>query len=129
MSLYHVIFGINKLAGPLLVTLGINPRGISRFRDCFLGTDNDIIIYTRTGGGNREEFKEQNEALRRNEHFLRDEDDSFDSTYALFHYRIPEDIKDIIVKYQAVEGWCIDPSKRWQEALSLLGGKVNENRD
>lgn len=50
-----------------------------------------VVVRTRTGGGNREEYEEANEALRQLQGFVKDEDDDFDCTYAYWHYKIPEE--------------------------------------
>jgi hypothetical protein len=119
-GLYHVVFGTNTLAKPFLEILKIDPRIVPRFRDCFLYHDGQsIVIYTRTGGGNRIEFKNENQNMRKWPGYLRDEDDSFDTTYALFHFAIPDEIKkDIPILLD--NGWGVDPPKRWQEALATL---------
>ena len=49
-----------------------------------------IVVRTRTGGGNREEYEKENKRLTRLNGYIEDEDDSFDSTYAYFEYKIPE---------------------------------------
>lgn len=50
-----------------------------------------FVIVSRTGGGNREEFAEENDAMASDSRFVCDVDDSFDSTYALFVYELDED--------------------------------------
>ena len=119
-GLYNMVFGVNPMAAPLLMSLNINHTDVPRFRDCFLSEDGkSIIVYTRTGGGNREEYAEANEALRQIPGFLRDEDDSFDPTYALFHYAVPADIADACSKAVA-NGWGVEPAKRWANAIDAL---------
>lgn len=50
-----------------------------------------FVIESRTGGGNREEYAEDNDAMAFDSRFVCDVDDSFDSTYALFVYEIDDD--------------------------------------
>jgi hypothetical protein len=120
-GLYNLVFGNNLLAGPFLGALGIHPNDVPRFRDCFLFHDGQsLVVYTRTGGGNREEYREQNEDMTRRAGYLRDEDDSFDSTYALFHFAVPETIKPHVPSLLE-KGYGVDPGKRWKEALDQLG--------
>lgn len=88
MGLYNAIFGVNPNAGKILEALGLLPGQIGRFRDAFI-IGGEIAVYTRMGGPNREEYREQIEALRSHPCYLRDEDDDFDSTYATFYFRIP----------------------------------------
>jgi hypothetical protein len=118
VSLYNTIFGINPTAPVLLLILGIrDPKIIPRFRDCFLNVDGtEIIIHTRTGGGNRSEYEEQNKGLRQIAGFKSDDDDSFDSTYANFRYNIPEKYKEA-VPILLEHGAGIDTSKRWKETF------------
>jgi hypothetical protein len=90
MSLYNMLFGVNELAGILLKIIGMNPNDIPRFRDCFI-SNGEIVIYTRTGGGNRDEYELENDRLADNENYLRNEDDSYDCTYANFYYKFPDE--------------------------------------
>jgi hypothetical protein len=84
--------------GPILLELLGNPS-VPRFRDCYLGMDEGqrrIIIYTRTGGGNREAYEAENQVLREVAGFVRDYDDDFDSTFAYFVYEIPAEHRDVL---------------------------------
>jgi len=119
-GLYNMVFGYNKLAPYLLNELGISHGDVPRFRDCFLFHDGQsIVIYARVGGGNRSDYEDEIASMRSRAGYLHDEDDSFDSTYALFHFAIPENLKQIIP--QAIEkGHGIDPAKRWEESLNAL---------
>lgn len=118
-GLYNMVYGVNKLAGPLLAALDIDHHDVPRFRDCFLHVDGTIVIYTRTGGGNREEYQSQNDAMKLHKYYLRDEDDRYDCTYALFHFTIPEEIKADCDELMA-KGWGVDPAKRWAETIEQL---------
>lgn len=109
--MYNMLFGRNILAECLLITINMTPGDFPRYRDTWLDEDKDeeengkenkeynLVVLTRTGGGNRDEYEEDNEALTFNEHYLYDNDADFDSTYAEFYFRIPnifnEDIKKI----------------------------------
>ncbi|AGF85752.1 hypothetical protein QJ854_gp030 [Moumouvirus goulette] len=62
-----------------------------RFRDVQVKKDRPIIkVTTRTGGGNREEYEEHNNYLTTLEGYSGDKDASWDRTYAIFYYSIPE---------------------------------------
>jgi hypothetical protein len=120
MSLYHVLFGQSDDSEKLLAVLAsagsIDPP---RFRDCYFdGTD--IVVHTRTGGGNRdyyedlktcrenypEYFKDRNEEnwptgpwnadMYAHPWFSRDEDSEFDPTYANFYFRPPKAVAAIL---------------------------------
>lgn len=96
-GLYNMMFGWNPacvLLAPMLTDE--NPQVFfPRFRDCFLSDDKEHIeIYTRVGGGNRDEYDEEIEKLRSMPTYLLDEDDDFDCTYATFTFAIPEQWRD-----------------------------------
>lgn len=119
-GLYNMVFGYNELAGPLLSAIQLAPGEVPRFRDCFLTKDGtEIVVYTRTGGGNREEYTEQNAAMARRAGYLRDEDDKVNSTYALFFFAVPEMFKEPCLK-AAAAGMGVDPAERWNDALAAL---------
>lgn len=119
MSLYNMMFGVNSATFFVLPMLGYHPDFYPRFRDCFTSDEcypeyNDHIhIYTRTGGGNRDSYEAENDAMRDIEGYVTDFDDNFDSTYASWVFKVPErwkadydkikvgNIKDVSAEYQA----------------------------
>jgi hypothetical protein len=117
VSLYNMLFGVNASAPVLLAMLGIDSGDVPRFRDCFLSEDRkQIIIHTRTGGGNRDDYEDGNTFMQGLPGYQHDEDDDFDCTYANFHYAVPEKFAHLIDKLP--EG--VDPAKRWQETIENL---------
>lgn len=96
MSLYNMVNGVNPVAFYILPVLGKHPDEYPRFRDAFIGdesrpdTEGKLIVYTRTGGGNREAYEEENQAIRDMPGFLFDYDDDFDSTFACWVFDIPD---------------------------------------
>lgn len=117
MSLYNMLFGVNAAAPVLLAMLGTDSGEVPRFRDCFLSEDRkQIIIHTRTGGGNREDYEDGNAYLQSLPGYQSDEDDDFDSTYANFRFAVPEKFAHLVDKLP--EG--VDPTKRWQETIEKL---------
>lgn len=130
MSLYNMLFGVNPFSSVLLQMLGTSPYNIPRYRDCFLSEDGtEIIIHTRTGGGNRdayekggeywEEGQSDNDALRVLPGFKYDEDDDFDCTYANFHFDIPAAFHEQVVLLKDL-GAIANPAERWQTMLNGL---------
>lgn len=118
MSLYNLLFGVNPTAPLLLAILGTDEVQVPRFRDCFLKGDR-IVIHTRTGGGNRAEYVEQNARLRELSGFMEDHDDAYDSTYAHFVYAIPEKFTmtcKILKEYGAER----DPEQAWAALFAKL---------
>lgn len=118
MSLYNMINGVNQATFFFLPMLGKHPDEYPRFRDCFLVDDKhpkptNILVLTRTGGGNRESYAEENEALCAMATYVEDYDDDFDSTYATWVFSVPDKwqadydvlltgcIKDVSEEYKA----------------------------
>lgn len=112
MSLYNLINNMNPAPYFILPMLGKHPDEYPRFRDCFIADadhpeyDNHIHLYTRTGGGNRAKYEKENETIRKIKGFVTDYDDSFDSTFAHWVFKVPE---------------------RWQEDFNkIIDGRVKE---
>lgn len=94
MSLYNMLSGVNPATFFILPMLGEkHPDEYPRFRDCFVSEENEIHVYTRVGGGNRN-CGYGEEELQSHPNFLRDEDDEFDTTYATYVFCVPEDWKN-----------------------------------
>ena len=88
MSLYNLLFGFNPACVTILPMLGRKQEEYPRFRDCFVTDDNNIAIYTRVGGNNRDcGFGE--EELYKDENFIRTYDDDFDNTFATYEFKVP----------------------------------------
>ena len=88
MSLYNILFGKNPSTEKILSLIGLEECDVERFRDVDIDEkESEIIITARTGGLNRKAFPQK--ALKNNPHYLYDEDDEFDNTYAYYHFRIP----------------------------------------
>ena len=96
MSMYNLLHGVNPSAFYFLPVLGKHPDEFPRFRDCFLKDDDHpeyegkLHILTRTGGGNRSSYIDENQAIRDIPGFIADYDAEFDSTYAFWIIDIPE---------------------------------------
>ena len=86
----------------ILEAIGIKEEDIPRLRGVGID-DGKIIIHTRTGGGNRDDYEKENNALAKNKYYLSDEDDSFDCTYANFWYKIPEKLTEELLKLEDKE--------------------------
>ncbi len=95
MSLYNALFGINEEMPVLLGMLEVNTEYFSRFRDVELMKEGTIIrVFTRTGGGNRQDYKENWEQIRKHELYIKDYDDEFDNTYAYIEFKVPDKYKE-----------------------------------
>lgn len=132
MSLYNMLFGTNPFSSLLLKILGADPNKIPRFRDCYLNEEGEIVIHTRTGGGNRDAYEKGgsdqaeynkdgpfNDDLRAIEGYIDDADDDFDSTYADFRYKVPEPAKPIVDMLKTMGG-VQNPGQRWQDLLASM---------
>lgn len=91
-GLYNAVGGYNAAAPFCLYQcLGVDSAAIPRFRDAWLSDDGkQITVFTRTGGGNRAEYEEDNARIATLPGYIDNCDDPFDSTYAHFHYAVPE---------------------------------------
>jgi hypothetical protein len=93
-GLYNMLFGYNTACAFLLPMLTDEKpeKFFPRFRDCGLGSDrNSIVVFTRTGGGNREAYAEENAKIASLPTYRCDYDDDFDCTYAYFVYDVPKE--------------------------------------
>jgi len=128
-----MINGVKPATFFILPMLGRHPDEYPRFRDCFLKDsehpeyDNHIHVYTRTGGGNRDSYEEGNESMRQIPEFVTDFDDSFDSTFASWVFKVPEKWKADFKKIMA--GNVKDVSPEYQAELRRIYPKLNEKFD
>ncbi len=133
MTMYGLMFGQNPASDAILATLGLRQEDVGRFRDCFV-CKGEIAVYTRNGGGNRECSGGQSDVDRdgdcvcvgcqmqnvipKHSNYLRDEDDSFDSTYATIYYSFPTEFAEELK--QLDNGEAFEPSKRWLDAIASV---------
>lgn len=122
-GLYNMVVpGGFERAAICLPLVDINPDGghLFRLRDAWVEKDDDgpvIHVYTRVGGGNRNDYADVIEALRGNENYLRDADDRFDATYASFWFRVPEKFAKYVEDFAVAP---VDTGKRWREIAARL---------
>lgn len=91
--MYNTLFGINNMAILCLVSVGLNPMEIPRFRDAIFEERNKhyyVKVLTRTGGENRGYY--DNRVLLENKNYMKDYDDKFDPTYRYFIFRVPKEL-------------------------------------
>lgn len=94
MSFYNMMQGVNQSTFFILPMLELgHPENLPRFRDCFVDiTEKDkpeIHVYTRVGGGNRNDgFGE--EVFYKHPNYITTFDDDFDSTYGTYTFSVPE---------------------------------------
>ena len=105
-----MINGANQATFYVLPFYGKHPDEYPRFRDCFVGELHNtkernayglpvretrgidvISIYLRIGRGNRPDYVKEIEELRSHPLYVKDYDDDFDNTFAIFTFKVPEE--------------------------------------
>lgn len=124
MSLYNMLFGQNANAEVLLKILNLSPSQIPRFRDVYWSGE-FIVVHTRTGGGNREEYALENEALTLVPGYVRNEDEEFDCTYANFYFKPPAELEEIFKLMPA----DMAPGEKWDAVMKALDEKRSESKE
>jgi hypothetical protein len=120
MSLYNMLFGVNPNSDQLLGILGYTREDCGRFRDVYVD-DGFIVIHTRNGGGNREDYEYVFDEMSTHPWYVKDEDDDFDCTYANIYFRIPEDKMKTMV---ALLDQGHDPATAWKELFDYMRADV-----
>lgn len=124
MSLYNMLFGANPLGPFYLAVLGLAPGDVGRYRDCFLQKTDEgegrIVIYTRNGGGNRDDYAGTTATLQDHPEYVTDFDDEFDCTYASYVFKIPERYKEALKPMLEDPTQQVDPGARFQELIAKL---------
>lgn len=118
-GLYNTLFGQNDQSGFLLSLLGKQTSDFGRFRDVYV-TETHIVVHTRNGGGNREDYQYVFDEMRNHQFYSYDEDDDFDCTYANIYFRHPDGYGDILK--EMAEG-TITPSEKWQLLFDAMEKK------
>jgi hypothetical protein len=107
-----------------MLMLGRKQNEWPRFRDCFVTEDNNIAIYTRVGGGNRNAGYNE-EKLYEDPLFIKTYDDEYDNTYATYEFNVPEKWKadfDLIL-----EGKVTEISEEYKTYLKEFFPTLTEN--
>lgn len=123
MSLYNMLFGSNPAGPVILATLGLAPDDVGRYRDCYVERVSEgeyrIVVHTRNGGGNREDYEDVFEALSDHPLYLGNEDDDFDCTYADIYFALPDEFATEL-RALADEQEFVKPSAKWQALFTAL---------
>lgn len=130
MSLYNMVNGVKPATFFILPMLGEkHPDDYPRFRDCHVQMNEqnpEIHVYTRVGGGNRNEGYAE-EVLQSHPNFIRDFDDDFDNTYATYCFSVPDEFKsdfNLIIK-----GKLPEISETYKKRLYAVYPKLKETFD
>lgn len=126
MSLYNMLFGQNANADMLLGVLGLTRADVGRYRDCYIEGDH-IVVHTRNGGGNREDYQDVFDALSDHPQYVRDEDDDFDCTYANLYFAFPPEFSaDLIALRDSAPD--VKPSDKWTALFEALKADTTRAR-
>ena len=116
-GLYNILFGENANQRDFLFKLlELTPGDCGRYRDIYV-IENYIVVHTRNGGGNRDDYEDVFETLSQHPLYAYDEDDDFDCTYADIYFRYPKGYEDILS--EMAKG-TVTPSEKWQLLFSAL---------
>jgi hypothetical protein len=145
-----MVFGTSGWPNEIMSMYGLRPEMIGRFRDHWVERDGDdaliLAVYTRNGGGNREEYAGNNAAMQALPTYIEDADDNFDNTYATFRFRMTReqitawlsdtenvDVDDETTVEQVVDQLFhqAEPTRRdmdvvWQAMIATLPGGIKE---
>lgn len=146
MSLYNMVFGEDPLL-PLILQLLGNPK-VGRIRDAWverIETGLRLAVYTRNGGNNRNHYDDDIEPgpecscvgctmtylVPTHPLYLKDQDDTYDNTYATIYYSMPTDVEQQLKDLGAPEDFVLedfavdapDMEQRWKDALENISGK------
>jgi len=98
-----MLFGQNPQSDLLLAVIGLKRNDIERFRDVFVSNDGKTIsVYTRTGGGNREDYP--NLTMRKMPTWQGSTDDDFDSTYCTDTFSVPAEWHSDVLQLNDILG-------------------------
>jgi len=110
-----MIFGANPNSDQLLSLLGKTQGDFGRYRDVYV-EDGMIVVHTRNGGGNREDYEDVFDEMSTHPWYSHDADDDFDCTYANIYFKVPE---DKLKTYVALLDQGRNPADAWQELFQL----------
>lgn len=118
MSLYNMIFGMNPDSDKLLSLLGKTKSDFGRFRNVYMD-EGYIVVHTRNGGGNREDYEDVFDEMSEHPWYSHDEDDSFDFTYANIYFKVPDDFHKSYIELMNIDKGE-SPNKQWNELFAMM---------
>lgn len=143
MSLYNMMNGTNKFAPLALGVLANEVPGESfdlyfpRIRDAWFEREDgryQIRVHTRAGGGNRDEYQDDLDALSVHPWWLRDEDCEHDSTYCDIVFCVPDEVANQVtekikdgLREQGIDlafSWADNPVNHRERLDDVLRGLV-----
>jgi hypothetical protein len=146
-NLYNAMFGFEPTVAIALGVLKFSnaKKQIPRFRDAYITFADDeqsdpvIVIFTRTGGGNRDFYEDAethkkhfpdddypgpyNADLRAIQGFRFDTDEELDKTYCYFYYDVPGDHRSNVMDHLIKNGKPLTAKEKWEAAFAALKQK------
>jgi hypothetical protein len=110
-----MLFGMNPDTDNLLSLLGASKDDFGRFRNVYM-EDGYIVVHTRCGGGNREDYFP--DWVEDHPWYSHDADDDFDCTYADIYFKLPDD-EQIMVALKGLEAGT-NPTDQWKELFATM---------
>lgn len=118
----------DETATIMLRMAGLEVGEIPRFRDCYPAKSGQaIIVYTRTGGNNREEYADEIEHLCNKDNFIDDYDDTFDNTYMSFEFTPLPEYKDLLMEIvKESPQSATTGAEKFQKVIEMMEQKSKE---
>lgn len=116
MSLFNLLGGCNPSTEQLFKLLGLSVNNFGRYRDIYV-KDGYIVVHTRCGGGNREDYEEMFETVSTHPWYSHDEDYEYDTTYADIYFTIPNDENQTVV---GLLDQGTPPAEKWDNFINGL---------
>ncbi len=113
-----MLFGANDARGFLLGLLEKTTADFGRFRDVYV-TEDHIVVHTRCGGGNREDYETVFEEMSCHPLYSHDEDGYFDCTYAYayIYFNHPKGYEEVLKEMAA---GTVTPVEKWKLLFDAL---------
>ena len=121
MSLYNMLFGVNNQAPTVLKLLGKTEGDFGRFRDAYV-TEDYLVVHTRCGGGNRDDYEHVFDEMASHPLFVYDQDDDYDCTYCDFFFKHPADVADQLTEIVKANPQ-LTPAEKWQKLFDSMEKK------
>jgi len=122
VSLYELVFKPDEgRCAVVLFSLGFVTADVGRFRDAWAEIRDGqpvFAIYTRNGGGNRQDQAEGIRRMQSHDLYVADTDDQFDSTYATFYFTMPPEVVEKVGVENIQEH--VDTDARWLAAIEAM---------
>jgi hypothetical protein len=111
-----MLAGYNPSTEQIMNLLDLTPGDFGRYRDVYI-QEGYIVVHTRCGGGNRDDYEDMFDEVSIHPWYSHDEDCDFDSTYADIYFKLPEDeVKSVAGLLDAGQ----PPQEKWDAIFKAL---------